>query len=171
MKKYFLIVLSFLIFSSTFSAASILVPSNQASEIYLQLGKNGQNVSLLALSQMKVKEYQNATGQRLNLFEKVTFKFAQKKLRKSIHSDGTIDAKAAKNFGKKASGGKSQLVALLLVIFVGVLGIHRFYLGYTWQGIVQLLTLGGLGVWALIDLIRIITGDLQPKDDTYETTL
>ena len=54
---------------------------------------------------------------------------------------------------------------------VGGLGVHRFYLGYTWQGIVQLLTLGGCGIWALIDFIRIITGSLQPKDGEYETTL
>jgi TM2 domain-containing membrane protein YozV len=70
-----------------------------------------------------------------------------------------------------ASKGKSQLVALLLCIFIGGIGIHRFYLGYTWQGIVQLLTLGGCGIWSLIDLIRIITGDLTPKDGDYETTL
>lgn len=66
---------------------------------------------------------------------------------------------------------KSQVTALLLVIFLGWLGVHRFYLGYTWQGVVQLLTLGGFGIWALIDLIRIITGDLQPKNGPYSKTL
>lgn len=70
-----------------------------------------------------------------------------------------------------AASGKSQLTALLLAIFVGGIGIHRFYLGYTWQGVVQLLTLGGCGIWALIDLIRIITGDLQPKGGSYSKTL
>ncbi len=70
-----------------------------------------------------------------------------------------------------AAEGKSQVVALVLAALVGGLGIHRFYLGYTWQGIVQLLTLGGCGIWALIDLIRIITGDLQPKDGSYAKTL
>lgn len=67
--------------------------------------------------------------------------------------------------------GKSQLIALILCIFVGVLGIHRFYLGYTMEGVLQLLTGGGCGVWALIDLIRIITGDLKPKDGDYTETL
>lgn len=67
--------------------------------------------------------------------------------------------------------GKSQIVALILALVVGGLGIHRFYLGYIWQGVVQLLTLGGFGIWALIDLIRIITGDLQPKDGSYSETL
>ena len=67
--------------------------------------------------------------------------------------------------------GKSQVIALILVLLVGTLGIHRFYLGYTWQGVVQLLTFGGLGVWAIIDLIRIVTGDLKPKDGSYTKTL
>ena len=70
-----------------------------------------------------------------------------------------------------AADGKSQIIALVLCALVGGIGIHRFYLGYTWQGIVQLLTLGGCGVWALIDLIRIITGDLQPKNGSYTKTL
>jgi TM2 domain-containing membrane protein YozV len=70
-----------------------------------------------------------------------------------------------------AVSGKSQVTALLLCLFVGIIGIHRFYLGYIWQGIVQVLTLGGLGVWSLIDLIRIITGDLQPKNGSYSKTL
>ncbi|MBS7785788.1 TM2 domain-containing protein [Flavobacterium sp. CYK-55] len=68
-------------------------------------------------------------------------------------------------------GGKSQVMALILCALVGGIGIHRFYLGYIWQGIVQLLTLGGCGIWSLIDLIRIITGDLQPKDGSYSKTL
>lgn len=67
--------------------------------------------------------------------------------------------------------GKSQLVALLLCIFVGALGIHRFYLGYTGIGIIQLLTFGGCGIWSLIDLILIVTGDLKPKDGEYEKKL
>jgi hypothetical protein len=74
--------------------------------------------------------------------------------------------KNAAEYGKPAKG-KSQTTAILLAFFLGGLGIHRFYLGYTGIGIVQLLTLGGLGIWALIDFIRIITGDLTPKDGDY----
>ncbi len=83
----------------------------------------------------------------------------------------TIEKTEVTTFSSLASSGKSQVTALILAILIGGLGIHRFYLGYTWQGVVQLLTFGGLGVWALIDLIRIITGDLQPKDGSYSTTL
>ncbi|WP_408648914.1 TM2 domain-containing protein [Tumidithrix elongata] len=41
--------------------------------------------------------------------------------------------------------GKSKVTAILLCFFLGGFGIHRFYLGYTVIGIVQLLTIGGLG--------------------------
>ena len=53
---------------------------------------------------------------------------------------------------------KDWLTTLLLCLFLGGLGVHRFYTGHTGIGIVQLLTLGGCGIWALVDLIMIITG-------------
>jgi TM2 domain-containing membrane protein YozV len=110
------------------------------------------NVSPAQLSKMSVKEFQKLTGKKMNFAQKLAFKAMQK----------------AKN---ASAEGKSQLTALLLCWLVGIIGVHRFYLGYTWQGIVQILTLGGLGIWTLIDLIRIITGSLQPKDSEYAKTL
>ena len=59
---------------------------------------------------------------------------------------------------------KSRLVALLLCWFLGVFGVHRFYVGKTGTGIVQLLTLGGLFVWALIDFVMIIVGSFTDAD-------
>jgi hypothetical protein len=57
--------------------------------------------------------------------------------------------------------GKDWLTALLLAIFLGALGVHRFYTGHTAIGVVQLLTLGGCGIWALIDIIQIATGSFK----------
>ena len=61
------------------------------------------------------------------------------------------------------TGTKSWIAALLLCFFLGVLGVHRFYVGKIGTGVVQLLTLGGLGVWVLIDFIMIIVGAFKDK--------
>lgn len=66
--------------------------------------------------------------------------------------------------GVSTMAHKNKLTAILLSVFVGGLGIDRFYLGYTGLGVAKLLTCGGLGVWALIDLVMICTGSLRPAD-------
>jgi len=57
--------------------------------------------------------------------------------------------------------GKDWLTTLLLCFFLGFLGVHRFYTGHTGIGVVQLLTLGGCGIWTLIDFIMIIVGNFK----------
>jgi TM2 domain-containing membrane protein YozV len=58
---------------------------------------------------------------------------------------------------------KSRLAAALLCWFLGVLGVHRFYVGKIGTGILMLVTLGALGIWALIDLIVILVGSFRDK--------
>ncbi len=53
------------------------------------------------------------------------------------------------------------ITCLLLCWFLGVFGIHRFYTGHTAIGVVQLLTLGGCGIWYIIDFIIIISGSFK----------
>lgn len=58
---------------------------------------------------------------------------------------------------------KSWIAALLLCFFLGGLGVHRFYVGKVGTGILQLVTLGGLGLWTLIDFIMILIGKFGDK--------
>ena len=53
------------------------------------------------------------------------------------------------------------ITCLLLCWFRGVFGVHRFYTGHTALGVVQLLTLGGCGIWVLIDFIIIVSGNFK----------
>jgi TM2 domain-containing membrane protein YozV len=66
---------------------------------------------------------------------------------------------------------KRALTAGLLCLLVGVFGAHRFYVGKIFTGILMLFTLGGLGIWMLIDLIMIITGQFRDKDRRRLTDL
>lgn len=131
---------------ATSTSAAVINPGTEPAPVV-------STITNADFKKMSVKDMEKMTGKKMNLIQKAGFKIAQKLA------------------PKKTAGGKSQVVALILVLVAGGLGIHRFYLGYTWQGIVQLLTLGGLGIWALIDLIRIATGGLQPKNGEYEQTL
>jgi TM2 domain-containing membrane protein YozV len=119
----------------------------------------------------KIQPLKTVTGAK-----KIT-KVAQLKAALKVKKEVKAIIKAAEKKEKAAeaadiaASGKSQLIAAILAFVVGALGIHRFYLGYTGIGIAQLLTLGGCGVWALIDLVRILMGDLKPKDGEYSETL
>lgn len=113
----------------------------------------------------------NATKTKNNVIEEQTVKNEivktklQKKLERKLE-------KFEKQNVKSSGGGYDQLVALLLCIFIGGLGIHRFYLGYTGIGILYLFTAGLCGIGWLIDLILIATGKLGPKDGSgYERTI
>lgn len=56
---------------------------------------------------------------------------------------------------------KDWLTTLLLCIFLGYLGVHRFYTKNTGIGVGQLLTGGGCGIWAFVDFILILTGSYK----------
>lgn len=65
------------------------------------------------------------------------------------------------NQGSDGKSDKQKIVAALLCWFLGLWGIHRFYLGHTGIGLIQLFTLGMCGVWTFIDFIMILTGGVK----------
>ncbi len=75
-----------------------------------------------------------------------------------INEDVKIDT-ANKDMNQSES--KDWLATLLLCIFTGGLGIHRFYTGHIVIGLVQFFTLGGCGIWTFIDLILIAIGNFK----------
>ncbi|MEN6306498.1 MAG: TM2 domain-containing protein [Anaerohalosphaeraceae bacterium] len=59
---------------------------------------------------------------------------------------------------------RNGIVCLLLAFFLGVLGIHRFYVGKIGTGILTLITLGIFGIWPLIDIIMLLLGKFTDSD-------
>ena len=59
---------------------------------------------------------------------------------------------------------RSRLVALLFCVLLGWIGVHRFYVGKIGTGILMVVTIGGLGIWTLIDLILIAVGSFRDKE-------
>ena len=63
----------------------------------------------------------------------------------------------------QGSSDKGFVPAILLCFFLGMLGVHRFYVGKIGTGVLQLVTFGGLGIWVLVDFIMIVTGNFKDK--------
>jgi len=150
MKKATLFFVAVIVLTTQTFAA---MPFNEPVKPTVDIGY-GVKVTIDQFMNLTPKEYKKLTGHRLGIGKSIALKITRFKSKKPF-----------------VGGYKSQLTATLLCFFLGGLGIHRFYLGYTWQGVVQLLTLGGFGIWALIDFIRILTGSLQPKDSDYDKAL
>jgi hypothetical protein len=79
------------------------------------------------------------------------------------HPGGQYDAQPGYPQAGPAESTKSFLVTWLLSALLGGLGVDRFYLGKVGTGILKLVTLGGLGIWSLIDLILVLCGLARDK--------
>lgn len=63
----------------------------------------------------------------------------------------------------QSKSSKSVIITFLLCLFFGMLGIHRIYVGKIGTGLLMLITLGGLGIWTLVDIILIATNKFEDK--------
>ncbi len=139
--------------------------------------KNGQEIKSKVLevgtAEIKYKECSNLNGPTFskNISEVFMIKYPNgtSTVISSDESKNTTNPSNTPLSGRTSN--KSQLIALLLSIFIGGLGIHRFYLGHIGMGVLYLLTGGLCGIGWLIDIILILTGDLKPKDGEYKEKL
>ena len=128
MKKILSLIVAFTLFATSFAASGYSSLPKKATEIYIPIGNNNQ-ISLLEVSKMKVKDYEKLTGKHLNFFEKITFKAAQKKLKNSIAADGTITNKRLIKamYGADHSTG-FHLGGFALGFFLGLIGVLIAYI-------------------------------------------
>ncbi|HEV8284856.1 MAG TPA: hypothetical protein VGQ09_11140 [Chitinophagaceae bacterium] len=120
----------FLIIANSFGTSNILSPGKlKASEVYIPIGKTGKKISLLELSTISMSGLQTLTERKMNFTERISFRIAQKKLRKNIAADGTIEKKKLEKFFLKRSGETGFHVGgFALGFFLGLIGVLIAYL-------------------------------------------
>lgn len=135
MKKIYGLLFALCLVSLSFASPSVLSPKKpsklDANTIMLPIGKNGQTVSLMDLSRMKVKELEAVTGEKMKLVDKIGFLAAQKQLRNSINADGTISSKKLEKVAAKAKAdGDSgfHIGGFALGFLLGLIGVLIAYL-------------------------------------------
>ena len=125
----------FFMLAATFSVAYSTSHSNEtrplrASEVFLPIGKSGQMISIEELSVIKSKDFEELSGKKMRLIDKVGFSMAQKQLRKTINRDGTFNNKKAEKFLSKYADGSSGFHAggFFLGFLLGLIGVLIAYL-------------------------------------------
>ena len=134
MKKLLTLLIAMAVFTTSFGGASAVIlpkknPKLNANEVFIPIGKNGEKISLMDLSEMKVKELEAVTGKKMKLADKVGFKIAQNQLRNSINADGSINNKKLDKLVSKAVDGSNfNIGGFALGLFLGLIGILIAYL-------------------------------------------
>ena len=129
MKKVLFLFAAFAIFATSFATSGFSNLPKKASEVYFPIGSSGKTISLMDLSTINVKDFENISGRHLKFFDRLGFKLAQKKLRHSINTDGTINNKKLNKFldqGDHSTG--FHLGGFALGFFVGLIGVLIAYL-------------------------------------------
>lgn len=155
MKKLFFLLVAVCSLNLSFAFSGHKLPAKNASQIYVPIGKNMQ-ISLMDLSVINVKDFQQLTGKHLNFFQRMSFKASQRKLRNSFNADGTVDNASLKKLVESGSGG-FNIGGFALGFFLGLIGVLIAYLigGENKQSLTKWAWIG-FGVWVVLLLLFFI---------------
>lgn len=131
MRKIFVLLLSFSVAVASYAATSPVKPTpKKASEIMVPIGKKGEIISLLDLSEIKVKDFELVSGKDLNALQTVGFKLAQREIRKSISPDGTVNKKKLAKVLTRINAGETgfHIGGFALGFLLGLIGVLIAYL-------------------------------------------
>ena len=132
--------------------------------------KNGQEIQAKVLevgqTEVKFKNCDNQSGPTFSKNKSEIFMIKYPNGTSTVMEESKSNSsKVSETFTDKTN--KSFVIAVLLWFFLGILGIHRFYLGHIGMGVLYLLTGGLCGIGWLIDGILFLTGGLKPKNGDY----
>ena len=128
MRKAITLLLALIILTGSYASVNVVQPKLDASKILIPVGKTGKQISLLELSQISVEDLQVLTGKKMDFFDRMSFKAAQKRVRHSINADGTISNKKLERYLKQRSGETGfHLGGFALGFFLGAIGIVIAY--------------------------------------------
>ena len=158
MKKLFLLLTAFCLLTTSFAAFEIKHLSKKATEIFLPIG-NDKKISLMDLSTINLKDFEILTGRHLKFFERLAFKGAQKKLRNSINSDGTINKKLLNYMSDDEVTTWSKISWLIKGLLLGPLAVliayiflkddERELIKWAWFGFAGFLIIGAVYLFTL----------------------
>ena len=159
MKKILVLLAVFSFYTASFASTGFTSVPKNANQMYIPIGNNSR-ISLMELSEMKVKDYEKLSGRHLNFFQKLTFKAGQKKLRNSISADGTItNKKLARSLAYGDSSLGFNIGWFALGLFLGLIGVLLSYVlngdpdvkrnRQKWAWI-------GWGVWVVILILTLL---------------
>jgi hypothetical protein len=118
-------------FTASFAAVNTEAPVLKAHQLFFPVGKNGEKISYAQLATISIADLQALTGKRMGFFQRMNFRMAQLKIRKSIAPDGTIrNKKVARFFTAKGRAGETgfHIGGFALGFFVGLIGVLIAYL-------------------------------------------
>jgi hypothetical protein len=142
---------------------------NQCDLIFLKTGDEIlAKVLEVSDKEIKYKQCDNPDGPTFTKPTSAIFKIKYSNGTETVfNNNSTSNSSSGEDVLIPSDGGKSQVTAIILWFFLGLLGIHRFYLGHIGMGILYLLTGGLCGIGWIIDGVMLFMGSLKPKDGEY----